>query len=59
MAEPAVFSLQLQFQKSLESSLHEPALNINKKMQETIKQFGLKRLSLCFFFNLRKQMRTD
>ena len=51
-AEPAVFSLQLEFRKLLESSPRQPAWNINKKLLETTKQIKVKGLSSCFVLNL-------
>ena len=44
-AEPAVFSLQLEFRKLLEPSPREPALNINKMLRETTKQYKVKGLT--------------
>ena len=52
-AEPAVFSLELEFRKLLEPSLREPAWNINKKVQRTIKQFKIKGFYSRFVLNLR------
>ena len=53
LAEPVVFSLQLKFRKLLEPSLREPASNINKQVQGTMKQFKIKGLPSCFVLNLR------
>ena len=43
----------LSSKKLLESSLLEPASNINKQARGTIKQFKVKGLSSCFVLNLR------
>ena len=48
LAEPAAFSLKLEFRKLSEPSLRKPASNINKQVRGTIKQLKVKGLSSCF-----------
>ena len=49
LAEPAAFSLKLEFRKLSEPSLRKPASNINKQgTRGTIKQLKVKGLSSCF-----------